>query len=68
MAQGRQKIAAERQDDQRAVSIRSFDGMAPNSDPHDVKPGTSLHQVNVIAGPPGELRVRLGCRNVKFDT
>jgi hypothetical protein len=68
MATGRQKIAAEGQEEDRSVTIRHFDGMAPNSDPHDVQPGTSLHQVNVVAGPPGELRVRLGCRNVKFDT
>lgn len=50
-----------------AVVMRNFIGMAPNQDPHDVTPGVSLHQVNVIAGPPGELRVRLGCQRVYFD-
>lgn len=49
------------------IVIRDFAGMAPNQDPHDVKPGESVHQVNVGTGPRGELRVRLGAAVVRFD-
>lgn len=49
------------------VVIRDFVGMAPNQDPHDLKPGESVHQMNAMAGPRGELRVRLGAAVVRFD-
>ena len=63
----RKPIDASIKDVDPRVVIRNFKGMSPNADPHDVVPGKSLHQVNVIAGPPGELRVRLGCQVVQFD-
>jgi hypothetical protein len=49
------------------ISIRDFLGLVPNGDPHDAKPGEAVHQINMIPGPKGELRVRLGAKVVKFD-
>jgi hypothetical protein len=51
-----------------AVVARSFTGMASNLDPHDIRPGQSIFQVNIIAGLASEMRVRLGCKQVKFDS
>jgi hypothetical protein len=50
------------------VVARSFTGMASNLDPHDIRPGQSIFQVNIIAGLASEMRVRLGCKQVKFDS
>ena len=49
------------------ISIRDFVGLVPNGDPHDTPQGAAVHQVNLIPGPKGEMRVRLGARVVKFD-
>jgi hypothetical protein len=50
------------------VSIRDFPGYEPNSDPHDLKPGVSVSQVNATSSRPGELRVRLGTKALKFES
>lgn len=50
------------------IVIRDFTGMSPNQDPHDVKPGGSVHQLNVGVGPRGELRVRMGAAVVRFSS
>lgn len=50
-----------------ALTISRFSGMATNVDPHDVEVGKSIHQINVVCGPLGEMRVRPGCRLLKFD-
>ena len=54
-------------DGKQVIAIRDFRGMQPNSNPHAMPPGVSVRQVNVIVGPRGELRVRKGVRQVKFD-
>lgn len=57
---------ADRRDSGRIV-IKDFPGYAPNSDPHDLPPGTAVSQVNAMSARPGELRVRPGFAVVQFD-
>jgi len=50
------------------IVIREFLGLVTNRDPHDVKPGEAVHQLNCGMGPRGELRVRMGAKPVSFDS
>jgi hypothetical protein len=50
-----------------AVDIRDFGGFVTNADPHDVRPGTAVEQVNATSVRPGELRARPGTKVVQFD-
>ncbi len=49
------------------VVIRDFGGFESNTDPHDLKPGVAIVQVNATSVRPGELRVRQGFRVVNFE-
>ena len=49
------------------VVFDDFLGLASNLDPQDVPHGAAIHQVNVVASAPGELRVRAGTRLLRFD-
>ena len=51
-----------------AVKIRDFKGMASNLDPTDFEPGVSQLQVNVNGNQRGKLEVRLGLRELVYDT
>lgn len=53
--------------DSSKVSIREFAGLFVAQDPHDLPPGGAVRQVNVQCLATGELRVRSGTRNVRFD-
>lgn len=59
------QVDPKRPDDE--VVVRDFGGWAPNMDPHDLPPGVAVSQVNAASVRPGELRVRSGCRVVRFD-
>ena len=50
------------------VVIRDFPGFTPNADPHDIKPGTAVEQINATSSRPGELRVRLGTQVLRFES
>ena len=50
------------------VEIRDFQGMASNIDPTDVTPGVSQLQINVNGNQRGKLEVRLGLRELVYDT
>jgi hypothetical protein len=47
--------------------IREFPGSQSNVDPHDLSPGVSQTQRNVMALRQGELRIRPGCQTVWFE-
>ena len=49
------------------VSIRDFPGLVTNADPNDLTPGAARSQKNLQATLIGELRVRGGCRAVRFE-
>lgn len=49
------------------AEIRDFRGFEPNADPHDIAPGVAVDQINATSVRPGELRVRLGCKVLRFD-
>lgn len=48
--------------------IRDFPGFQSNVDPHDLSPGTSQTQKNVMALRQGELRIRPGYQAVWFES
>ena len=50
------------------LEIRDFQGMASNFDPTDIKPGVSEIQVNVNGYHRGQLEIRLGLRELEYDT
>ena len=50
-----------------ASKIADFGGLHTNSDPHDLKPGETVEQVNCAAGTPGTLRTRSGLRYCDFS-
>ena len=50
------------------MKIRDFKGMASNLDPTDFEPGVSQLQVNVNGNQRGKLEVRLGLRELVYDT
>jgi hypothetical protein len=50
------------------LNIRDFLGMASSVDPTDIKPGVSQLQVNVNGYHRGKLEVRLGLRELEYDT
>jgi len=52
---------------QTAVDVRQFQGMFSNADPHDLPPGMSVVQVNAAVIIVGQLQVRRGLRELKFD-
>jgi hypothetical protein len=52
----------------RIIKVRDFVGMASNIDPTDIKPGASQLQVNVNGYQRGTLEVRLGLREITYDT
>lgn len=49
------------------VRITDFGGMACGLDLHDIDPGESYYQVNVVPFHPGELRVRRGFVVCQFE-
>lgn len=49
------------------IRVKEWIGYIPNSDPHDLPPGASPDTLNVTSVRPGELTVRLGVSEVKFD-
>lgn len=49
-----------------AISV-DFPGMMTNVDPRDLPAGAAEEQVNATCVVIGELRVRLGVREVTFD-
>jgi hypothetical protein len=49
------------------VVMRDFGGLVTNLDPRDLPPGVSDVQVNVNSRVGGELNVRRGLQEVKFD-
>ena len=51
----------------KAVDIRQFNGMATNVDSEELKPGVAEVQVNVNGLKLGQLEVRRGLREVRFD-
>jgi hypothetical protein len=50
-----------------AVEMRDFPGLMLNIDPRDLPPGAAQDQVNACCIVQGELQIRLGYREVKFD-
>ena len=50
-----------------AVELRRFTGMTSNADPHDIGGDRAVVQVNLMSQKPGELIVRRGLRELKFD-
>ena len=50
------------------VTVSSFQGMVSNVDPHDVEPGQSVSQVNVLSHRQGELVLRGGIREATYDS
>lgn len=50
-----------------SVVIRDFLGLGALPDSLDLRPGTAVIQTNVTSESPGELRVRPGYIEVKFD-
>lgn len=55
-------------DPQNVIQIRDFQGMASNFDPSDIKPGVSQKQLNVNGYYRGKIEVRLGLREIEYDT
>lgn len=49
-----------------AVS-NEFTGLITNMDPRDLPPGAAEEQLNATCVVMGELRVRMGIREVTFD-
>ena len=50
------------------VVARDFPGLIDNIDQRDIPPGAADTQVNICCIILGELSVRLGYREVSFDT
>lgn len=50
------------------VSIIDFPGMALELDARDLPPGVAEEQVNIDSNVAGQLSVRLGCRQVTFES
>lgn len=50
------------------VAARDFPGLIDNIDQRDIPPGAADVQVNICCIVLGELSVRLGYREVSFDT
>jgi hypothetical protein len=46
---------------------QDFPGMLSNVDPRDIPAGAAEEQVNICSIVQGELRVRLGIREVVFE-
>lgn len=49
------------------IVIRDFPGLLNNQDPRDLPPGAAERQTNINSRVGGELNVRRGLREVKFD-
>ena len=50
------------------VVCKDFPGLIDNMDPRDLPPGAAEDQVNLACVLVGELTVRLGYKEVSFDT
>jgi hypothetical protein len=50
------------------VEAKDFSGLVTNADPADIPVGAAEDQVNCASMTLGELQVRLGYRQVTFDT
>ena len=50
-----------------SVELRAFTGLATNEDPHDLTPGQSREQVNMMIVRKGVLESRKGSRVVSFE-
>ena len=50
------------------VLCKDFPGLMDNIDPRDIPPGAADDQVNICCIVMGELSVRLGYREVTYDT
>jgi hypothetical protein len=50
-----------------AVEMRDFPGLMLNTDPRDLPPGAAQEQINACCVAQGELQIRLGYREVRFD-
>jgi hypothetical protein len=51
-----------------AVEVRDFFGLQDHTSSDDLPPGAAEAQVNATCVKPGELQVRLGMREVTFDS
>lgn len=47
--------------------ILDFPGLSLNADPRDLPPGAAEEQTNMASDVPGEMRSRLGLREVEFE-
>ena len=50
-----------------AVMLLDFNGIMSNVDPRDLPAGASEEQVNLCSLTSGEMRTRLGLRQVEFE-
>jgi len=50
-----------------SVVMRDFPGLSTKSDALDLTPGAARVQVNLMSTVPGELTVRQGLREVRFE-
>jgi hypothetical protein len=49
------------------MAMKDFAGLINNADPRDLPPGTAQVQVNINSRTSGELNVRRGLREVRFE-
>jgi len=49
------------------VELRDFPGLITNMDPNDLPPGAAQVQINIVSVVAGELQVRQGIKEVKFE-
>ena len=47
---------------------KDFGGVQLQADINDLSPGVSQDQVNIQSDQEGSMRVRLGCKQVTFDS
>jgi hypothetical protein len=50
------------------VVLKDFAGLTTKADKMDLPPGTAADQLNAMSTVPGQLNVRPGLRQVKFQT
>lgn len=47
--------------------LDDFPGLLTHADPRDLPPGAAREQTNVTSAEPGQLTVRAGLRELKFE-
>jgi hypothetical protein len=50
------------------IVLKDFGGLATKADRMDLPPGTGADQKNVMSTVPGQLNVRPGIRQVRFES